>query len=41
MLDLEGEGKQEGGKMCGNVYVHEGERSVSCGDGENGGIKVE
>ena len=39
-----GVGKWEGGKMCGDMYVLERERTVlcgECGDGEKGGIKLE
>ena len=36
-----GVGKWEGGKMCGDMYVLERERTVLCGDGEKGGIKLE
>ena len=32
MLDLEGEGKREGGKKCDKTCVHERERTVSCGE---------
>ena len=26
--------------MCGNMYVPERRKTVSCGDGEKGGIKL-
>ena len=44
MLDVgfsKGVGKREGGKMCGTIYVRERERTISYGDGEKGGIKLE
>ena len=31
-MDLEGEGKREGGKKCNKTYVHGRKRAISCGE---------